>query len=271
MDDGSTDESISVIEKYTHRHPELFFLYQNPNKGSNNARNFGFEKSSGEYIQWLDSDDEILPGKLRAQIKSLRSTNAHIVYSDWKIRYYEENALKREEVRYYQNYSDFLYQLLKDNWTSPNNYLITRGMAKRLHELNAWNPETKIGQDREYFTMAGLSGAIFTYQDGVFAIYNKQSTNSISTLDFQRRLEENQKLEGKFREEILKSGIFNPKTKKSYIRVLNTHTVKACYYHSTISFPYYISPLGIKWSMIHWKMRFVIPWILLKKNFELLK
>jgi glycosyltransferase involved in cell wall biosynthesis len=59
VDDGSTDNSIEVIQKYLISDAR-FIYFSRPEykkKGPSSCRNFGLEKSNGEYIIFLDSDD----------------------------------------------------------------------------------------------------------------------------------------------------------------------------------------------------------------------
>lgn len=60
VDDGSTDGTAAAIEPYLDR---LRFLTQ-PNQGPGAARNLGIESSSGDYVTFLDDDDQYLPGRL---------------------------------------------------------------------------------------------------------------------------------------------------------------------------------------------------------------
>ena len=64
VDDQSTDESWGILQNYQSEYPLQVFIYKNPEKGGNQARQYGFSKSNGNYIQWLDSDDQLLEGKL---------------------------------------------------------------------------------------------------------------------------------------------------------------------------------------------------------------
>lgn len=67
VDDGSQDETNQLIQT---KYPQVKYIRQE-NKGVSNARNKGLSQSSGEWIAFLDSDDEWLPSKLKIQIKSL--------------------------------------------------------------------------------------------------------------------------------------------------------------------------------------------------------
>ena len=65
IDDGSTDETRSVVEKYL-QNKKVHYLHQT-NQGVSSARNLGIKNSSSEWICFLDSDDEWLPQKLAIQ------------------------------------------------------------------------------------------------------------------------------------------------------------------------------------------------------------
>lgn len=61
VDDGSTDDTQAILEKYGSR---LTAIVLAGNRGGNHARNRGVERASGEIVSFLDSDDEFLPHKL---------------------------------------------------------------------------------------------------------------------------------------------------------------------------------------------------------------
>src|SRR5262245_29413048 len=67
VDDGSTDGSLQVIRRFDDRiHWET-----GPNRGGNAARNRLTELSSGEWLQFLDADDYLLPDKIARQMEFL--------------------------------------------------------------------------------------------------------------------------------------------------------------------------------------------------------
>ena len=67
VDDGSTDETSALM---TSEYPEIVFIQQQ-NTGVSSARNVGIKRASGDWIAFLDSDDEWLPKKLEIQMKAL--------------------------------------------------------------------------------------------------------------------------------------------------------------------------------------------------------
>ncbi len=59
VNDGSTDNSESIIKKYTEKYNEKIKYVVKENGGLSDARNYGMQYASGEYITFLDSDDYV--------------------------------------------------------------------------------------------------------------------------------------------------------------------------------------------------------------------
>jgi len=59
VNDGSTDNSKKIIEKYEKKYPEKIKFFSKENGGLSDARNYGVSKAMGEYLCFIDSDDYI--------------------------------------------------------------------------------------------------------------------------------------------------------------------------------------------------------------------
>ena len=59
VNDGSPDNSQTIIDKYVKKYPKKVKSYIQKNGGQGSARNFGLTKASGEYIGYVDSDDYV--------------------------------------------------------------------------------------------------------------------------------------------------------------------------------------------------------------------
>ena len=67
VDDGSSDGTLQVLKELRERHPDRITVIEQENRGACAARNAGLERSTAEYVQFLDADDVILPRKLEHQ------------------------------------------------------------------------------------------------------------------------------------------------------------------------------------------------------------
>lgn len=75
VDDGSTDNTRDLVRQ---RFPHADYLYQ-MHHGVSHARNAGIERARCEWLAFLDSDDEWLPGKLQHQVGALRAQSSYRV------------------------------------------------------------------------------------------------------------------------------------------------------------------------------------------------
>lgn len=81
IDDGSTDNTINIIQEYGYR----LQLICKDNAGVSSARNLGIEKASGQYVCFLDHDDYWYPGKISQQVEAfVNCPEVGIVYSCFK-------------------------------------------------------------------------------------------------------------------------------------------------------------------------------------------
>ena len=269
IDDHSTDGSWEILTKIQKENPDLVRIFSNPTKGGNNARNYGFEQATGKYIQWLDADDTLLPGKLEAQVMALESNlECEIAYSDWRIDRYECHQLVASEEKFKLYTNDYLLELIKDNWCAPNNYLIKRSMAIKLANGFGWNPNTKVAQDREYFTKAGILGAQFLYVPGTYSVYNKWGDHTVSGISYLERSIKCYDLSLEYKRLIQVSSLALDK-KKKYIKVLNAQALRTKFYHPKIEIRVDFSFNMVDWKEIHWKIRALLFFYLILKMIKI--
>lgn len=82
VDDGSTDgQTPEAAQWLAARYPGMVKVHRIVNGGPGLAREYGRLLARGEFVQYLDSDDVLLPGKLSAQVAALRQTpEADVAY-----------------------------------------------------------------------------------------------------------------------------------------------------------------------------------------------
>jgi glycosyltransferase involved in cell wall biosynthesis len=83
IDDGSTDGTADVIKKAIAGDDRFSYAYQ-ANAGLSAARNAGLDRAGGEYIQFLDADDVLMPSKLAEQLSFMTEKGAMVCYTDYR-------------------------------------------------------------------------------------------------------------------------------------------------------------------------------------------
>lgn len=93
IDDGSTDDTPQVVQSIAAQDSRIQYLRRD-HKGPAAARNSGIEKSSGDFIAFLDSDDLWLPKKIEIQLKAFETDSVGFVQCAGWI---ENSAGERDE------------------------------------------------------------------------------------------------------------------------------------------------------------------------------
>jgi glycosyltransferase involved in cell wall biosynthesis len=96
VDDGSTDTTDDVLAAYVEK-DSRFQYHHRPNnrpKGANACRNYGFELSEGEYVNWFDDDDLMLSHKLHEGVKELEKGLFNFMICQSEMYSLKENRTK---------------------------------------------------------------------------------------------------------------------------------------------------------------------------------
>ena len=196
IDDGSTDGSRKIANRYLKKLPHKIHLLSHENhinKGAAAARNLGIKKAAGNFITFLDSDDIYFPQTLEKQISAFaENSSADAVCGTLECWYsWSEEAKKTEK--------DFVIDLIlaTDELYQPPDLLI--------HNLNAGGRKpgincimlktdfvrrtgvfeeefTRTGEDQVFWAKVSLSGKIFVINE-VLAKYRQhpESTCAVET------------------------------------------------------------------------------------------
>lgn len=149
VNDGSTDDSLRILEEYEKKYPQKIVIYSKENGGQATARNLGIHIATGEYIGFVDSDDYVdveMFEKLYNAAKSNESDFAECMYKYLQV---EEDGAKKEippygNVRAYKDKSEMFIDPLVSPWNK-----IYR--ADILKENQITFPEGVIYEDTAFF------------------------------------------------------------------------------------------------------------------------
>lgn len=154
VDDGSTDNTVKVIEEYDDNRIRL--ICQKERGGANKARNIGMANSRGEYIAFQDSDDEWLPEKLEVQIQMMEQESFAVCYSAYNLC---EDDLVRIIPGDYQNrdkYQEGLREILSEHNIVGTPTLIIR--RKVLQMLGNEYFDERLPRMQDYDFVVRLTG-----------------------------------------------------------------------------------------------------------------
>ncbi len=164
LDDGSSDRSLEVIRSFGSR----IRMETGPNQGGNAARNRLLELARGEWVQYLDADDYLLPEKIAIQAVHLRThPSSDLVVSPVAWERMQEGAQVRSETPI--DGPDDPWVMLA-GWKLPQ----TGGPLWRKDAIlraGGWRVEQPCCQEHELYLRLLESGAVITICQGCYAVY----------------------------------------------------------------------------------------------------
>ena len=92
VDDASTDSTRTIIKKYADQDSRIIPFYQTNNKGVSAARNIGLKAVTGDYVMFVDSDDELTKDAIRRMIDVADKYNADFIDSYHLLYYKKKNG-----------------------------------------------------------------------------------------------------------------------------------------------------------------------------------
>lgn len=127
VDDGSTDETAEMIRQ---QYPEVNYIYQ-ANAGVSSARNKGLEVAKGDWIAFLDSDDEWMPHKLEKQLELLTADPTQKVCHTEEI--WVRNGVRVNQMKKHQKTGGWIFQqCLPLCAMSPSSIVIHRSVFEEV-------------------------------------------------------------------------------------------------------------------------------------------
>jgi glycosyltransferase involved in cell wall biosynthesis len=149
VDDGSTDNTKSLLKSYVNNDSRFHFLLRpnNRSKGANSCRNYGFEHCKGEFIQWFDSDDIMLPEFLDTKMELLKnSTYDYLITLTEDFEHPNINDNLGVNKKYYTfdsfEITHFNYCTQKVNWLTPDLFL-----KRKIANQFKYNEKLPSGQE----------------------------------------------------------------------------------------------------------------------------
>jgi glycosyltransferase involved in cell wall biosynthesis len=155
IDDGSTDDTASIVREYGSRGVRYF---RQENAGAGAARNRGIRETTGDLIAFLDADDIWLPDKLAAQVAFLEERPDAVAVSGSHIWWHV-----RDDVRWVIAAGQFTPERMRRELTVRNvvgnpSMMLFRRSA--LEQAGLFDPTLRWGQDWELCIRLARLGTI---------------------------------------------------------------------------------------------------------------
>lgn len=175
VDDGSTDGTAAILAGHTDNRVRVL---RQPNSGRGAARNAGVSVSSGDYLAFLDDDDEFLPRKLEVQVAFLDRFPAVDLVSG---RYVTMDA-QGAALNYGQSYvAQVTTDLSVPDWLRSCPFLLQSILLRRRcwDVVGGFDPELRQAEDHDFFLRLAGHGCVMKQIDEPVFRYRYHSGNSV--------------------------------------------------------------------------------------------
>lgn len=85
IDDASSDSTLKIIQDYSGKDDRIHILKNSSNKGTHQTRNKGIEAATGDFIAFLDADDQWKPEKLQKQLEIISREDIAACFSSYDL------------------------------------------------------------------------------------------------------------------------------------------------------------------------------------------
>jgi glycosyltransferase involved in cell wall biosynthesis len=241
VDDGSTDNSLIVLETYSKKDKRIsFFVRDRLPKGAPTCRNLGVEKAKGEFIIFLDSDDILAPYCLNKRLKEFKA-DPSCDFLVFPMLLFKERPGDTNLLWNVDNEEDDLDRFLR----ADTPWAITCPIWKKesIKKVGGWDEEVLTWQDWEWHIKSIVLGCKYKVINALPDSFVRRDENErISLGDMAPfRLSARLQLFLKIYDLLLSKERLTKSNKYSLANLLFSHAVKSAIFH-------YKEPLAEKFS-----------------------
>ena len=139
IDDGSKDGTEEWVKE---KFQNIKYIYQN-NQGVSSARNIGIENAYGDWVAFLDSDDEWLPNKLNEQVKAIGLNPEMKFFHTNEI--WIRNGIRVNQMKKHKKYGGYIFEKCLDICrVSPSSVLIQKEV---FNDIGIFDESLKVCED----------------------------------------------------------------------------------------------------------------------------
>jgi glycosyltransferase involved in cell wall biosynthesis len=155
IDGGSTDSTLQIIRKYQH---QLAYWVSEPDRGQAHALNKGLNRSQGDILGWLNSDDVLVPGAIRRAVDELQANpEVDVVYG--RLERIDAQSRPVPTPRLPKDRIDFnVDNMLEECTVNQAGAFWRRKIMQKVGDLNE---SLRYGMDYEYWIRMAIAGGRF--------------------------------------------------------------------------------------------------------------
>ena len=183
INDGSTDNSQKIIDEYVEKYPTVFKSFVKENGGQGDARNYGLNYATGEYLSFVDSDDVIRTDMYEKLYNKAKEKDYDIVMCD--IQWFYEDG--RREQR--NMIPSFLKGLTVENYILSDPSPCNKIFKRKIWVDNNINFPTKIWyEDFAIIPTLIKYGNRLAYIEEELYFYRQRENSTMNNLEYTPKL-----------------------------------------------------------------------------------
>lgn len=194
VDDGSTDHSLEILQSFSAKESRIHILSKS-NEGVSIARNMALAQAKGDYVYFVDADDEVMPNGLRILLEAMEDKQASFVKSDFlpvdengeQVFINKKQMIRRKYDGKVLNSEKFFRKVLMKEY-----FLWTCLFRRDIIEANhvQFIPHCRLMEDSAFIADYLMCSERNVYKDACVYKYRKyEDTASTSNKDYSKDLE----------------------------------------------------------------------------------
>lgn len=191
VNDASEDNSLELIQKYTSAFHEKGYIVcivsHALNKGVAEARNTGLSKATGDYVYYVDADDQIEPHAIKMLVDTALDTNVDIVGCNWFLTFNKDER-KMNQPSFSQPLEAIVKMLAGTMRWNLWLFLVRRSLYEE-HEIR-FLPEKNMGEDLMVMIKLFVHASSVAYLDCPLYHYGQSNKQSLTKVYSDKHIEE---------------------------------------------------------------------------------
>jgi glycosyltransferase involved in cell wall biosynthesis len=179
IDDGSTDATLSVARSFQ---SDIVRVFSQDHQGAAAARNNAFARSRGDYIQWLDADDQLGPDKIAVQLAALGDSPdpRTLLSAEWGKFLHRRSRARFIPTGLWCNLSpvEWLTRKMEQNaFMQTATWLVSRELTEKA---GPWDTRLLGDDDGEYFCRVLMAAKEVRFVPGAKVYYRQPRSSNLS-------------------------------------------------------------------------------------------